>query len=88
MRNILSRIRRLENECKKNIEAFRLEDGSLFYTDSEPIGYLLRNGVYTPRGRIVEYILNDNIEEYDPISRALIGYISQLIERRVEGQHD
>ena len=66
------------------LTVFQLEDGSTFTTEYDPITYLLKYGVDTPRGRIVHYDPVDDISTYDPLSLALVGYIHEMIKKQVQ----
>lgn len=80
MRDIVSRLRRLEANYAGRLAgqtAFRLEDGTMFYTDLDPVSYLLQNGVETARGRIVAY--SSTFGTGDPLSTSIAEYIDELI---------
>ena len=85
---IAQRLERLEaklGEKRAWLTVFQLEDGSTFTTEYDPITYLLKYGVDTPRGRIVHYDPVDDISTYDPLSLALVGYIHEMIKKQVQG---
>ena len=85
---IAQRLQRLEaklGEKRSWLTVFQLEDGSTFTTEYDPITYLLKYGVDTPRGRIVHYDPVDDISTYDPLSLALVGYIHEMIKKQVQG---
>ena len=85
---IAQRLERLEaklGEKRAWLTVFRLEDGSTFTTEYDPITYLLKYGVDTPRGRIVHYDPVDDISTYDPLSLALVGDIHEMIKKQVQG---
>lgn len=78
--NILQRIQKLKNEMERkqqNLTAFQLEGGGTFYTDRDPVSYLLEHGTKTPRGRITG--CTPSSEECDPISKSLFDTIQSLI---------
>ena len=86
MKDIRERLRRLEAEYSERLAektVFRLADGTLFYTDCDPVTYLLMNGVETTRGRIVAYVPSNSTGERDPLSVAIMDYIDELTERRM-----
>ena len=58
MSGFLRKIDRLLSEVQSNrppMTTFKVEDGSLFYTELDPMTYLLKYGAKTERGRIVGY---------------------------------
>ena len=82
------KIDRLLSEVQSNrppMTVFQLEDGSTFVTEYDPITYLIKYGVDTPRGRIIHYDPVDDISTYDPLSLALVGYIHEMIKKQVQG---
>lgn len=86
--SIAQRLQRLEaklGEKRAWLTVFKLEDGSTFTTEYDPITYLIKYGVDTPRGRIVHYDPVDDISTYDPLSLALVGYIHEMIKKQVKG---
>ena len=86
--SIAQRLQRLEaklGEKRAWLTVFQLEDGSTFTTEYDPITYLIKYGVDTPRGRIVHYDPADDISTYDPLSLALVGYVHEMIKKQVQG---
>lgn len=86
--NIEQRLKRLEARIEEKqswLTVFKLEDGSDFTTEYDPITYLIKYGVNTPKGRIVHYEPVDDISTYDPFSLALLGYIREKIDKRAQG---
>lgn len=86
--SIAQRLQRLEaklGEKRAWLTVFQLEDGSTFVTEYDPITYLIKYGVDTPRGRIIHYDPVDDISTYDPLSLALVGYIHEMIKKQVQG---
>ena len=81
MKDILARLRRLEAECSERMRGktvFRLADGTLLYTDLDPLSYLLINGVETTRGRIVAYVPYNSTGDSDPLSVVIMDYIQEM----------
>lgn len=66
------------NQARESMTVFILEDGTQFFTDADPISYLIQNGTQTPRGQIVRYEHRDE-RDADPITRSLYEYIEELI---------
>ena len=78
---IKKRLKQLEKYFNgKNVQgaAFRLEDESLFIPDTDPVSYLIQNGVETPKGKIVG--IKRPKEELDPITEALYYEIERCIK--------
>ena len=78
--NLLKRIHRLEvatahTEAGKTV--FIMEDGSQFFTEDDPLTYLLRNGPQAPTGRLIEYEYKGD-QEMDALSRSLYEYMNEL----------
>lgn len=79
--DLLKRLRRLEAvtaQAQAGKTVFVLADGSRFYTDADPLTYLLQHGPESPRGRIVGYEHQEG-RDVDPISRSLGEYLQELI---------
>ena len=79
--DLLRRLRRLEMtaaRARAEMTVFTLADGSRFYTEADPLTYLLQHGNQTPRGRIVGYEHQEG-RDVDPISRSLGEYLKELI---------
>ncbi len=84
MKDILQRLRRLETAYQMRqdgLTVFKLDNGSLFHTNADPITYLLKNGVDTGMGKIVD--LMDPAGATDPITAAVYDEIREIIS---EGQ--
>ena len=80
--DLLKRLRRLEAvtaQAQAGKTAFILEDGSRFYTDSDPLTYLLQHGPESPRGRIVGYEHQQG-RDVDTISRSVGEYVNELMK--------
>lgn len=80
--NLLKRLCHLEAVTARAQEgktAFTLEDGSKFFTDDDPLTYLLQHGPQSPRGRIVGYEHTEG-REVDSISRSVGEYISEYLK--------
>ena len=80
MRDILMRIQRLEAAYQVRqggLTVFRLDNGSLFHTKEDPLTYLLKNGIDTGAGIIVD--LMDPEGECDPITSAVYDDIREII---------
>lgn len=80
--NLLKRLCHLEAVTARAQEgktAFTLEDGSKFFTDDDPLTYLLQHGPQSPRGRIVGYEHQEG-REMDPVSRSVCEYINELLK--------
>ena len=80
--NLLKRLCHLEAVTARAQEgktAFTLEDGSKFFTDDDPLTYLLQHGPQSPRGRIVGYERTEG-REVDPISRSVCEYINEYLK--------
>ena len=78
--SIAQRLQRLEaklGEKRAWLTAFKLEDGSTFTTELDPMTYLLQYGVKTERGRIVGY--KPPPGEQDPITGAVYAEISRQV---------
>lgn len=84
MKDILQRLRRLETAYQMRqdgLTVFKLDNGSLFHAKTDPITYLLKNGVDTGMGKIVD--LMDPAGATDPITAAVYDEIREIIS---EGQ--
>lgn len=80
MKNILQRLQRLESAYQMRqdcLTVFRLDNGSLFHTKEDPLTYLLKNGIDTGAGIIVD--LMDPEGECDPITSAVYDDIREII---------
>lgn len=80
--DLLKRLRRLEAvtaQAQAGKTVFTLEDGSQFFTDDDPLTYLLQHGPQSPRGRIVGYEHTEG-READPISRSVGECIDELLK--------
>ena len=80
MSGFLRKIDRLLSEVQSNrppMTTFKVEDGSLFYTELDPMTYLLKYGAKTERGRIVGY--EPPPGPYDPITGAVYAEIRRLV---------
>lgn len=80
MKDILKRLQRLEAAYQVRqggLTVFRLDNGSLFHTREDPLTYLLKNGVDTGAGKIVD--LMDPEGECDPITAAVYSDIREII---------
>lgn len=78
------RLKRLEAAIQEYQRArkptvFLLDTGATFVTDADPIEYLMKNGVETPKGRIVEY--PHQVEGIDALSLSLYELIDDGIRR-------
>ena len=78
------RVKRLEAAIQEYQRArkptvFLLDTGAVFVTDADPIEYLMKNGVETTKGRIVEY--PHQIEGLDALSLSLYELIDDGIRR-------
>ena len=78
------RIRRLEGIIQDYIAAqrstvFLLESGETFTTEMDPVDYLVRCGVETPKGRITAY--PHEVEGVDGLSRSLYELIDDGIRK-------
>ena len=78
------RIRRLEGIIQDYIAAqrstvFLLESGETFTTEMDPVDYLVRCGVETPKGRIAAY--PHEVEGVDGLSRSLYELIDDGIRK-------
>ena len=74
------RIDRLLSEVQSNrppMTTFKVEDGSLFYTELDPMTYLLKYGAKTERGRIVGY--EPPPGAHDPITGAVYAEIRRQV---------
>lgn len=77
-------IKRIEAMLRKYQAAqrptvFVLENGSAFVTDRDPMDYLIKNGVETPKGRIVAY--PHPVNGVDPLSLSLYELIDEGIQQ-------
>lgn len=73
MKDILMRLQRLEAAYQVRqggLTVFRLDNGSLFHTKEDPLTYLLKNGVDTGAGKIVDLM--------DPEGGMRLHYIRSL----------
>ena len=80
MSGFLRKIDRLLSEVQSNrppMTTFKVEDGSLFYTELDPMTYLLQYGAKTERGRIVGY--EPPPGPCDPITGAVYAKIRELV---------
>lgn len=80
MKDILQRLRRLESAYQvrqSGLTVFKLDNGSLFYAKDDPVTYLLKNGLDTGMGKIVDYVMPAG--EKDPISASLYEEIREII---------
>lgn len=80
MSGFLRKIDRLLSEVQSNrppMTTFKVEDGSLFYTELDPMTYLLQHGAKTERGRIVGY--DPPPGTHDPITAAVYAEIRRLV---------
>lgn len=80
MKDILQRLQRLEAAYQVRqggLTVFRLDNGSLFHTMEDPLTYLLKNGVDTGAGKIVD--LMDPEGYCDPITAAVYSDIREII---------
>lgn len=80
MSGFLRKIDRLLSEVQSNrppMTTFKVEDGSLFYTELDPMTYLLKYGAKTERGRIVGY--EPPPGTHDPITGAVYAEIRRLV---------
>lgn len=74
------KIDRLLSEVQSNrppMTTFKVEDGSLFYTELDPMTYLLKYGAKTERGRIVGYEPPPGV--HDPITGAVYAEIRRQV---------
>ena len=74
------KIDRLLSEIQSNrppMTVFKLEDGSTFTTELDPMTYLLQHGAKTERGRIVGYEPPPGV--HDPITGAVYAEIRRLV---------
>lgn len=81
--SIQTRIQRLEEAAemqKRNKTAFLLESGETFYTNEDPLTYLLKNGLQTPSGNIAGY--TEFTEEQDPVSQAVLEEIAWRLAKK------
>ena len=79
---IAQRLERLEaklGEKRAWLTAFRLEDGSTFTTELDPMTYLLQYGARTERGRITGYAPPPGAD--DPITRAIYHEIARRVKQ-------
>lgn len=80
MSGFLRKIDRLLSEVQSNrppMTTFKVEDGSLFYTELDPMTYLLKYGAKTERGRIVGYEPPPGV--HDPITAAVYAEIRRQV---------
>ena len=80
MSGFLRKIDRLLSEVQSNrppMTTFKVEDGSLFYTELDPMTYLLKYGAKTERGRIVGYEPPPGV--HDPITSAVYSEIRRQV---------
>lgn len=80
MSGFLRKIDRLLSEVQSNrppMTTFKVEDGSLFYTELDPMTYLLQYGAKTERGRITGY--EPPPGAHDPITAAVYAEIRRLV---------
>ena len=80
MSGFLRKIDRLLSEVQSNrppMTTFKVEDGSLFYTELDPMTYLLQYGAKTERGRITGY--EPRPGTHDPITAAVYAEIRRLV---------
>ena len=80
MSGFLRKIDRLLSEVQSNrppVTVFKLEDGSTFTTELDPMTYLLQYGAKTERGRIVGY--EPPPGTHDPITGAVYAEIRRLV---------
>lgn len=80
MSGFLRKIDRLLSEVQSNrppMTTFKVEDGSLFYTELDPMTYLLKYGAKTERGRIVGYEPPPGV--HDPITAAVCAEIRRQV---------
>ena len=81
--DLLKRLRHLEAvtaQAQAGKTVFILADGSRFYTEADPLTYLLQHGPESPRGRIIGYERGVS-RDADPITEALYEHIRELIVR-------
>ena len=81
MKDILQRLRRLETAYQVRqggLTVFRLDNGSLFHVHEDPLTYLLKNGVDTGTGKIVDLVI-DRTAEADPLSLSIYQEIREII---------
>ena len=78
--NLLKRLEALEMAVGQfpKSTVFRLEGGGAFRVELDPLTYLLKNGVETPRGRIVG--IAPSAGELDPIRASLCEEIDRIIK--------
>ena len=58
---------------------FIVEGGREFYTDKDPVTYLLEHGAYTPDGRRI-VLYPHPVEGVDPLSLSLYQMIDEAVE--------
>ena len=78
--SIAQRLQRLESklwEKRAWLTVFKLENGSTFTTELDPMTYLLQYGAKTERGRIVGYEPPPGAQ--DPITGAVYAEIRRLV---------
>lgn len=69
----------LEYQRTRRPAAFLLDTGATFETDVDPFEYLIKNGVETPKGRIVKY--PHETEGVDALSLSLYELMDDGIRR-------
>lgn len=78
--SIAQRLQRLESklwEKRAWLTVFKLENGSTFTTELDPMTYLLQHGAESPRGRIVGYEPPPGAQ--DPITCAVYAEIRRQV---------
>lgn len=78
--SIAQRLQRLESKLRGKrawLTVFKLENGSTFTTELDPMTYLLQYGAKTERGRIVGYEPPPGAK--DPITCAVYAEISRQV---------
>ncbi|UQT47338.1 hypothetical protein [Flavonifractor plautii] len=78
--SIAQRLQRLEaklGEKRAWLTVFKLEDGSTFTTEPDPMTYLLKYGATTERGQITGY--EPPPGTHDPITGAVYAEIRRLV---------
>lgn len=78
--SIAQRLQRLESKLRGKrawLTVFKLENGSTFTTELDPMTYLLQYGAKTERGRIVGY--DPPPGTHDPITAAVYAEIRRLV---------
>ena len=80
--SILQRLQKLEalvSGKRADLTAFKLADGSTFFTELDPLTYILIHGAHTPCGDIVGY--ENTVRNPDAISAAIDELILSSIGR-------